>query len=174
LILPALFLQPKFTPFIMAALTWNEALALQQPRMDNTHREFVDLLCEVEQALDGDLGALQGRFGRFVQHTVEHFAQEDRWMQQIGFAPANCHSFQHQHVLQVLQEVNQRLLDQADVATVRALVPELAQWFPAHAQSMDAALAQTMEERGFDPDTGLVALPLPAEPITGCGSTSCS
>ena len=29
----------------MAAITWAETLALQHPRMDQTHRGFVDLLC---------------------------------------------------------------------------------------------------------------------------------
>lgn len=164
----------------MAALTWTEALALQQPRMDNTHREFVDLLCGVEQALEsGETPLLQHRFDAFVQHTVDHFAQEDQWMQSIGFAPANCHSFQHQHVLQVLQEVQKRLhgavgADSVGAKLVADLVPELAQWFPVHAQSMDAALAQTMQERGFDPDTGRVAQPLPQELITGCGGNTCS
>ena len=167
----------------MAALTWNDTLALQQPRMDHTHREFVDLLGAVEQALAGDVPALRQHFDTFVRHTVEHFAQEDRWMQQIGFAPANCHSFQHQHVLQVLRTVQAQLQaagDEAAVAQhqaqdqVAALVPELAQWFPIHAQSMDAALAQTMQERGYDPDVGVAAQPLPQVPITGCGSSTCS
>jgi hypothetical protein len=29
----------------MAAITWTETLALQQPRMDRTHREFIDPKC---------------------------------------------------------------------------------------------------------------------------------
>ena len=62
------------------------------------------------------------------------------------------------------------------MATVRLLVPELAQWFPAHAQNMDAALADTMVAAGFDPDTGAMSFPpaATAAPITGCGGSSCS
>ena len=36
----------------MAALEWSDALALDLPLMDDTHREFVDLLAQVEQADD--------------------------------------------------------------------------------------------------------------------------
>ena len=160
----------------MAAITWNESFALHQPRMDSTHHEFVDLLCQVEDALDGALPVLTERFAALVDHTVDHFAQEDRWMSTIGFAAENCHSFQHIHVLQVLREVQRRLVEEADVATVRLLVPELAQWFPAHAQNMDAALADTMLACGFDPESGTMAAPpvREAAAVAGCGSASCA
>lgn len=159
----------------MAAITWNETLALHQPRMDQTHREFVDLLCEVEAALEAGPAQLAERLAAFVEHTDAHFAQEDRWMASCGFAPENCHSFQHSHVMQVLREVQRCLVQEADVATVRLLVPELAQWFPSHAQNMDAPLAETMKTCGFDPETGALARPPAPEvaPITGCGGSSC-
>jgi hemerythrin-like metal-binding protein len=114
-------------------------------------------------------------FAEFVAHTERHFAQEDRWMVTLGFDAQNCHGFQHTHVLQVLHEVQRRLAEDADVATVRVLVPELAQWFPAHAQNMDAALADTMVACGFDPDTGAMSFPpaTAAAPATGCGGGSC-
>jgi hemerythrin-like metal-binding protein len=159
----------------MAALTWNEALALQQPRMDHTHREFVDLLNAVEGALDGAAMALEQALDRFVQHTEAHFAQEDDWMLRVGFAAQNCHSLQHAQVLELVREVHRRLRDEADVDVVRALVPALAEWFPMHAQSMDAGLALSMQEAGFDPETGALLRPLPAEAdaLSGCGSGRC-
>ncbi len=159
----------------MAVITWNESLVLHQPRMDRTHHEFVDLLCEVEAALDGEVAVLSTKLAAFVEHTDTHFAQEDRWMTVCGFAPENCHTFQHSHVMQVLREVQRRLVEDADVATVRLLVPELAQWLPSHAQNMDAPLAETMRYRGYDPETGAIARPLEPEtaPITGCGGSSC-
>ena len=138
----------------MAALTWNEALALQQPRMDHTHREFVELLAGVEEALALEREELADRLAGFIVHTQLHFAQEERWRATLGFAAENCHAFQHAHVLQVLRAVQARLADEGDVDTVGLLVDELGKWFVVHAQSTDAALAQTMAECGFDPETG--------------------
>lgn len=159
----------------MSALTWNEALALQQPRMDDTHREFVDLLNGVAGALDGEALPLEQALARFVQHTEAHFAQEDDWMRRVGFAAQNCHSLQHAQVLELVREVHRRLRDEADVNVVRALVPALAEWFPMHAQSMDAGLVQAMQEAGFDPETGALLHPLlsEAEVLAGCGSGRC-
>ena len=36
----------------MAHLEWSDALNLDLPLMDDTHREFVDLLAGVDQATD--------------------------------------------------------------------------------------------------------------------------
>ena len=44
----------------MAALEWSDALALDLPLMDDTHREFVDLLAQVEQAVAADLDEALG------------------------------------------------------------------------------------------------------------------
>lgn len=162
----------------MTALTWNESLALNNAQMDRTHEEFVDLLAACATALPGPDAALLQAFDLLTLHTVEHFAQEDRWMAATGFAPANCHAFQHQAVLAVMQECVKRARGddgaEADFEPLRLAVDELAIWFPQHAQSMDAALAQHLESLQFDPATGQCAHALPAEAQTGCGGSSCS
>ena len=161
----------------MTTLTWSDALALQHPQMDATHEEFVALLARADAALAGPPAALLACFDTLVEHTVEHFGQEDRWMAATGFAPENCHAFQHQAVLQVMRECARRAHDpaQADFAPLRLAVAELALWFPQHAQMMDAALAQHLDNLGFDPVSGQSReLALAGdEAITGCGGGSC-
>ena len=158
----------------MNTLVWTDDLALSQPQMDDTHREFVDLLAAFEDALDSPQAA--ERFDELLAHTEAHFAQEDRWMASLGFAPQNCHGLQHAQVLRALREVAQLQgrPEQADV--LHLILKELAAWFPAHASMMDAALAAVMAERGFDPETGRVGLPRAPEAalITGCGGATCS
>ena len=160
----------------MSTLLWSDTLALNQPEMDQTHREFVDLLAGVETVLDSGEPAIRARFAEFLAHTEEHFAQEERWMARIGFAPENCHTFQHKQVLEVLREVDKRIGTEGDTDILKNLVAGLAQWFPGHAQMMDQALAETMTLVGLDPVTGDMANPPQEarEPVTGCGSSSCS
>ena len=96
-------------------------------------------------------------------------------MQATRFAASNCHSMQHQMVLQVMREGHKR--GQAgDLPLVRQMAAELAIWFPQHAQSMDAALALHLRGIGFDPVTGVVHMPqaMPSEAIHGCGGATCS
>ncbi len=144
----------------MAALNWTDELALQHALMDDTHREFVDLLGDVEAAVQQPApDAVTDSLARFVAHTEAHFAQEDAWMATIGFAPTNCHATQHAQVLQLLHEVQRRVRDDGNLALVGQLVPALAEWFVPHAQNMDGGLAQVMAATGFDPATGTMTNP---------------
>lgn len=156
----------------MAHLEWSDALSLDLSFMDDTHREFVDLLAQAQDADDDHLAAA---WQALITHTDAHFGQEDRWMLATRFASTNCHSMQHKVVLQVMREGAVQALD-GDLGAVRGLASELALWFPQHAQSMDAALALHLRRAGYDPLTGVVRRPgeLPASLVEGCGSATCS
>jgi hemerythrin-like metal-binding protein len=155
-----------------ASLAWSDALVLDLDFMDDTHREFVDLLAAVETADDAELLT---RFEALIDHTDDHFGREDRWMRDTQFSSSNCHTLQHTVVLQVMREGLKRGSEQNDLALVRQMAKELGIWFPQHAQSMDAALALHLRRVGYDEATGKVMAPdaLPTEEIHGCGG-SCS
>lgn len=160
----------------MNTLTWNDTLELDHAQMDQTHREFVALLNAVQDALPGlDRALITDRFRELVLHTDAHFSQEERWMQDCGFDADNCHSRQHSMVLRVMRDVETLARDEGDLGPLQRIVGELVEWFPQHAQMMDAALAEQMQQRGYDPvtrtQTGAVAQ---AALITGCGNASCS
>lgn len=156
----------------MAALPWSEALELGLSFMDDTHKEFVELLGRCEAAADAELPAL---WDALVAHTTDHFGREDEWMLATGFASGNCHGTQHKVVLHVLREGASRARA-GDLAPARQMIVELAAWFPQHAQTMDAALALHLRGVGYDAATGEVREParLPALEISGCGGASCS
>jgi hemerythrin-like metal-binding protein len=140
--------------------------------MDDTHREFVDLLTQVVNATDTSLLCL---WRELIKHTALHFAREDRWMKDTGFASTNCHSTQHQVVLQVMREGDKRG-NAGDLAIVRQMAEELGIWFPQHAKTMDAALALHLHGVGHDESTGQVNMPesFSTETIEGCHNLLCT
>jgi hemerythrin-like metal-binding protein len=156
----------------MPTLQWSDTLVLGLPMMDDTHHEFVDLLEQVVNASDDTLLPL---WRELVTHTDEHFAREDRWMKDTGFSSTNCHTTQHQVVLQVMREGDKRG-SAGELAVVRQMADELGTWFPMHAQAMDAALALHLRGVGYDAATGEVTMPqaMPTETIHGCGGDTCS
>lgn len=140
----------------MATLQWSDTLALGVPAMDATHHEFVTLLDQVVHATDDTLLPL---WRLLVAHTDDHFAREDRWMQNTGFSSSNCHTSQHQVVLQVMMEGDRRG-SAGELAVVRQMADELSTWFPMHAQAMDAALALHLRSVGYDALTDTVRVSL--------------
>jgi len=156
----------------MSTLAWTEALVLNQPTLDATHEEFVALLNAFGAALDEGADALPA-FRALLAHTEAHFSMEEDWMARCGFEPQNCHASQHAMVLNVMREALRYAVELGDREPLGILRGELTQWFPAHAEMMDAALVFTMEQRGFDPATGECRVQS-AEAAHACGSGGCA
>lgn len=135
-----------------AALAWSDSLALNQPQIDQTHQEFVDLLNALGAVAAQGAAALPA-LDALIAHTEAHFAMEEAWMQACKFAPENCHSRQHQMVLELVREVRRQAVEQEQWEPLQRLVPALAEWFPQHADMMDAALVFTLKQLDLDPST---------------------
>lgn len=136
----------------MPAIEWTDGLEVGLAPMDDTHREFVECYNVLASAsADTFLDA----FDRFIEHTVAHFEQENRWMEAVGFP--GCHRAEHDRVLEVVRDVRTHV-ENGDVFLGRRLIEELPGWFASHAAGMDTALAQYLGAVDFD----FVAGALPA------------
>ena len=150
----------------MTTLQWSDDLELGLDYMDETHREFVDLLAQARQAPDDQLLQV---WQTVIDHTEDHFAREDQWMQDSAFPPGGCHTTEHESILAVMREGGKRGAI-GNLGMVRQLALELGIWFAGHAQSMDTALALFLKEVGYDPATRLVKKPYvhPAQALPVC------
>ncbi len=160
------------TPATVAQLNWSSALSVGDARMDDTHQEFVE---QLQQLLATPPEQQLPLYQAFVAHTVDHFAQEERWMLATGFAPDNCHAAHHATILETMRAVVSHF-EEGDAQIINRLAQALADWFPQHAASMDAGLALHLQEVGFDTRSETLADPQNVRPssISGCGSVSCS
>ena len=138
----------------MPVMEWNESLVLDSGVMDETHREFIELLNQLADAPDEKMLAV---LDEFIVHTEEHFAQEQRWMEQMTYPPLTCHVREHDGVLETAHEVRRRVAA-GETRFGQVLARAVAEWFCNHAVSMDNVLALYMKEKGFEPDRD----PLPA------------
>ena len=128
-------------------LAWSDELALGQAAMDGTHREFVELLNRLGEAREDELLA---RLDEFIAHSEAHFGQEEAWMEAMQFPPLACHRTEHAGVLEIMREVRKRIAG-GEPHYGPVLAKAIAEWFPLHAQSMDAVLALTIQQTGFEP-----------------------
>lgn len=151
----------------MAAMEWTDKLVLGLEPMDRTHVEFVDAY---NRLLNVSGAALLDEMDAFIAHSVEHFDQENRWMEKIGFP--GCHKAEHDRVLAVCRDVRKRM-ERGDDALGRQLIQELPLWFDNHVATMDAALSAYIESIGFDTVTGEVRNP-PVVESEGEASACCT
>lgn len=156
----------------MALLEWSGQLELGYGRMDDTHREFVARLNALHEAPDEQFIAL---LDAFIEHTVAHFEQEQRWMQDISFPPAHCHVNEHEGVLNIMRDVRRMVHDEGRREVGRVLTRELAPWFENHAGGMDAMLSFFMRciEAGVDPMQQLALQQAQGAPGNPCATGAC-
>jgi hemerythrin len=152
-------------------LDWSPSLHTGDARMDDTHEEFVT---QLNQLLATPPDQQLPLYRAFVAHTVEHFAQEERWMLATGFSADNCHASHHATILETLHAVVEHH-EKGDLEIITRLAEALVEWFPQHAASMDAGLALHLKDVGFDSRTETLSDPNRVKPATmsGCGSVSC-
>lgn len=122
---------------------WTDAYLLGYPPMDDTHREFVDIVAALLAAEDD---AVAGHLEAFAKHAEAHFGQEHEWMDQTDFPAAQCHKDEHNAVMKSVREV-QAIVAQGNVAEARSLARALKDWFPGHADYLDSALAAWMSKK---------------------------
>jgi hemerythrin len=130
-------------PKDIASLGWTDAFLLGYPPMDDTHREFVDL---VDAMLAAGDEVIESVFLDFIHHAERHFEQERLWMEETAFPPKECHVDEHDAVMSSLRQV-EALVSERKPEIIRSLARELVRWFPGHADYLDSALAQWMAKR---------------------------
>jgi len=165
-------MNPTATLAAPATLDWTAELSVGDARMDDTHEEFVNMLNQLLATPPNEQLPL---YRSFIEHTVAHFAQEERWMLATGFAADNCHAGQHVTILETMNAVLEHS-EKGDADIIKRMALALVEWFPQHTASMDAGLAQHLKNVGFNSSTETLSDPSAVRPasMSGCGSVSCS
>ncbi len=116
---------------------WNDSFLLGHPPMDAVHQEFVETLGRL---LNCDDATTPAALAAMARHLEEHFSAENQWMKDSDFPARECHVEQHDAVLNSVHQV-QALVANGDLSRVKSLAAALVEWFPGHADYLDAALS---------------------------------
>jgi hemerythrin-like metal-binding protein len=127
-------------------MEWNTAFVLGDERVDETHREFVEMVNAVGDASDE---AMLAAIDALIVHTREHFEREQGWMAATDFPPTHCHVDEHAGVLEAVLETRNYVAE-GKYHVGRVLARELGAWFESHAASMDTMLVQWLKTHDFD------------------------
>ena len=129
------------------SFVWSDARVLGFGPMDDTHEEFYQVAFRLLSCTAEDAGEA---LSQFEEHAVAHFQQEEEWMRNSAFPPAECHISEHAAVLKSTREVREALATRrAGVELVHDFAIFLFQWFPGHADYLDSALAAWMSKRAY-------------------------
>lgn len=120
------------------ASAWSDLLLTGHAAIDDTHREFAQLIGALRGATAPAAAAL---LQQVREHCEEHFAAEEALMQTSEYPSMQCHAEEHAAVLASVRQVKAWWGDGRDIATVWRLGEALEAWFSAHTMYLDSALA---------------------------------
>ena len=126
----------------MAHAGWHDGLRLGHEPTDRAHEEFIALIAALDDATyDGH--PVAPALNALAAHARAHFEAENASMAESAFPARECHVSEHDAVLRSIEGVRRRVA-QGDLAPAQTLARELAAWFPAHSDYLDAALVHWM------------------------------
>lgn len=125
-------------------IEWNDQdFMLGLDVMDNTHREFIELVNELAIADNASFPAL---FDQLIQHMKVHFQQEDELMTSSKFPAFSEHHGEHQRILGELNMFKKRV-DKGLIVFGRNYIKDrLPEWFRLHLATMDSATAMHLKQ----------------------------
>jgi len=146
-------------------MAWTDSLHTGDARMDETHQEFVDMINQIMATPEDQQLPV---YKAFLNHTVEHFAQEERWMLATGFSADNCHAEHHATILETMRVVEAHYLD-SDTTIITRMAEALAEclhhkvrtdlWGYAAGESLTSEDLIAEKYQGIRPAPGYPACP---------------
>lgn len=112
--------------------------SLAHTELDQTHQAFIRLL---NQAASAGKDQFVAQLQQLLEHTQQHFADEEQLMQASNFPSLAEHQAEHRRVLGELQQLATRAQQGRSTLLARAYVRDkLPEWFNLHTATMDSAL----------------------------------
>lgn len=113
--------------------------------MNEVHYEEADLLNRLEQTLNEEnlnTAKIDGVLNELLEHTHEHFFNEERLMQEISFPAFTMHQGEHLRVLNEMKRiVNQWQIDRDPKLIRDYFLGTLQEWLMLHINTMDTITA---------------------------------
>jgi hemerythrin len=113
--------------------------------MNRDHAEFVELRETLLAVLarQGSPAEVDALLDRLLAHTRDHFAEENRLMQEVRFPPYPMHKGEHDRVLADMEARIARWKEGRDATALADwLEVGLVDWFVGHVSTMDFVTAR--------------------------------
>ena len=127
----------------MGVITWRPQLSVGQPSIDADHKHLIVYLNELDAAISAPVFSAP-KAGiiliRLLEYTQEHFAREERLMQQVGYPKFEEHARQHRDAVRALTELSNAFSCEPGLPAVKKLYSFTANWLVHHIIMQDTQL----------------------------------
>lgn len=133
----------------MSLIDWKPEFAIGIPAVDAEHRELIETINALHRALTADAShdEVMAGLGEIYARISAHFALEERYMRETGYAALASHKEDHETLLDEIRDIMDGI-DDAGAFDEARLADDLERWFTVHFRTHDARLHQHVAAAG--------------------------
>ncbi len=140
----------------MPLIDWNDNIALDISEIDNQHKQLVNIINEMFDAMKDAKGndIINDILKKLVDYTDYHFVTEERYFDQFRYSESEHHKKEHRYLVEQVNEFKKAFdegktkRDGSDSALTVDLWKLLKSWLINHIQISDKKYASLFKEKG--------------------------
>ncbi len=123
-------------------ITWSDNMSVGNMMIDQQHKRLVEMVNTIYQAISQGKGdeVMNDTLSGLITYTKNHFIQEEKFMQQIGFPGLAAHQKIHQDLTAKAQDIADQIKAGKRVSSV-TVANFLKQWLTDHIMKEDMKYA---------------------------------
>lgn len=134
----------------MPFMVWNSSLSVGVEALDEDHKKLLGMVNNLHDAVQSGRGreALGKILAGLIDYTVLHFAREEKYLQENGYAEAPAHKREHADLTRQLLDVQAKYKAGASPSLSLEAMSFLNNWLVNHIQGSDQKYAAHLSPRG--------------------------
>ncbi|TWJ18245.1 bacteriohemerythrin [Geobacter argillaceus] len=130
-------------------ITWSSSYSVHVSQMDEEHQRLVSIINKLYGAMREGRGkeAVGSILGELIDYTKNHFAHEERLMQETGFAGLEEQKRAHENLISRVSEIQKKF--KAGEALSQEVMSFLKDWLSNHIQGQDKQYGPHLNSKGI-------------------------
>ena len=128
-------------------ITQDQLPMLAVPSMNDNHLEEMLLVQKLDRvARENDIAEVTKVLAEYVEHSIKHFADEEKLMQDADFSDYFTHKAEHDRHIKELTALTKYFQKNQDPRAIYTHIQGgLSPWILHHIQTMDSAAAEFLK-----------------------------
>jgi len=133
----------------VAYLEWNDDLCVNVAEIDGQHRQLVDLINGLHDAMSAGRGkeAMSTTIEGLISYTASHFATEELYFSRYGYRGAPAHIEQHKQFVERVNDFKSGF-DENRLMLSLDVMDFLCDWLVDHIKGSDKLYAAELRAQG--------------------------
>lgn len=133
----------------MALMTWEDKYVTNVSAADEQHQEIFRLVNALDEAVDQGKEAIEEALNALVPYVVDHFATEEKYMQETAFPDYEAHKKMHDDLVATVSDLVEKF-KAGEAEITHDTTAFVRDWLYNHIPNTDKQYGPYLNEKGIN------------------------